>query len=99
MFGIKLALTMQSVNANVFFSCPLLGFNQSGCSVDAHDQTTGNLRIKGSRVTGLLYSKNPFNPSDNFVRARIGRFVEIENSAFNVLRQRPLQFESNILNP
>ena len=83
---------MQSVNADVFLSSALLRFDQPGGPVDANDEAAGDLRVEGSGVTGLLHTKNPLNPGDNLVGTRIGRLVEIENSAFDVLRKWTLHF-------
>jgi len=35
-------------------------------------------------VTGLFASQNPTNPSYDFMRGRVGRFVEVDNSGFDV---------------
>jgi hypothetical protein len=49
---------VQSNDANIFFSCTLLGFDESGSAIDADDETACNLRIKGTTVTSLLNSAN-----------------------------------------
>ena len=83
--------TVQSVNADVFLSCALLRLDQPGGSVDANDQTSGNLWIQSSGMAGLLHAEDPLDPGDNFVRARISRFVEIENAAFDVFGEGALK--------
>ena len=87
-------LTVQPVNADVFLSGTLLGLDEPGGPVNADDEASGDLRIQSSGMSGLLHAKDPLDPGHDFVRARICRFVEVENSAFDVLGQRAL--ESNI---
>jgi hypothetical protein len=85
-------LTVQPVNADVLLSGPLLGLNQPGGPVDADDETSGDLRVQSSGMSGFLHPQDPLDPGHDFVRTRVSRFVEIENPAFDVLGKGTLQF-------
>ena len=47
-------LVVQANNADVFLSSTLLGLDETGSAVNAHNQASSDLRIEGSRVTSLL---------------------------------------------
>lgn len=47
-------LVMETDHANVFLSGSLLRFHEAGRAVDAHDQTSSDLGVEGTAVTGLL---------------------------------------------
>lgn len=68
-------------DCDVFFAGILLALNQSSCSVEADDETTGDFRIEGTAVTGFLDVQCAFGPCDDFVGGWIRRFVEIDNTA------------------
>lgn len=57
--------------ADVFFSCTLLGFDQTCCSIDTDCQAASDFWIECSRVTGLFATQYTANPSDYFVRGRV----------------------------
>jgi hypothetical protein len=59
---------VKAKDANVFFTSSLLGFDQTGGTVDTDNQTSSDLGIKGTGVTSLLNAKDAANPSDDFVR-------------------------------
>lgn len=42
-------------------------------------------------MTGLFDSEDSFEPSDDFVRGRVGRFVEVDYSGFDIRLQVSLQ--------
>lgn len=77
-------------HGHVLLSGRLLGLNQSGRSVDADDQATGNLGIQRSRVTGLLGSEDSSKPGNDFVGGRVGGLVKVNDS-------RPKTHASNAL--
>jgi hypothetical protein len=84
-------LTVQPVNADVFLSGPLLRLDQSGRPVDANDEASCHLGIKGARVTSFFDAENPLDPCHDLVRAGIGRLVQIENAALDVFRKGSLK--------
>lgn len=73
-FGVQLN------NSNVLLTGALLSFDQTSCVVDASDEATGNLWVKGATVTCLIDLKNFLYPCYNLVRAGVGWFVQIDNS-------------------
>ena len=89
---------METKNANVFLAyknlaesrsmmvrptCSLLRLDKTGCTVDAHNQASGNLRVESSTVSSLLDTEYPSEPGDNFVRRGIGRFFKINYTRSN----------------
>jgi hypothetical protein len=68
-----------------------LGLDESGGTVDTHDQTPSDLRVKGTRVTSLLHAEDALQPSDDFVRGRVRGLVEVDDAGFDVGLQVPLQ--------
>lgn len=59
---------VQSDDADILLSGTLLGLDKTGSTVDADNQTSGNLGIEGTRVTSSLAAEDTLNPCDNFVR-------------------------------
>lgn len=51
-------LVMQTDNADILLSGTLLGLDEAGSTVNADDEATSNLRIKGTAVAGLLATKD-----------------------------------------
>lgn len=49
-------LVMETDHANVFLSGALLGFHETGGTVDADDQASSHLRVEGTAVAGFLGS-------------------------------------------
>lgn len=49
-------LVVETDHADILLTGTLLGLDQAGGTVNANDQTTGDLRIKGTTVTSLLGS-------------------------------------------
>jgi hypothetical protein len=64
---------MKTENANVLFTSTLLGLDKTSSTINADDQTSSNLGIEGTTVTGFLDTKNTTNPSDDFVRRGVCR--------------------------
>lgn len=50
-------LVVEADDSNVFLSGTLLGLDETSGTVDANNQTTGDLGIKSTAVTGLFASK------------------------------------------
>ena len=82
---------MEPVNADVLLAGALLRLDEPRGPVDADDEASCHLGIKGPGVAGFFDAENPLDPSDHLVRARVCRLVEVENAALDVLRQRALQ--------
>ena len=82
---------MEPVDADVLLAGALLRLDQPGGSINANNQTSCHLGVEGSGMTGLFDAENSLDPGDHFVRAWVGRLVQVENAAFDVLRQRALQ--------
>ena len=81
---------MEPVNADVLLAGALLRLDEPRGPVDADDEASCHLGIKGPGVAGFFDAENPLDPSDHLVRARVCRLVEVENAALDVLRQRAL---------
>jgi len=68
---------METHNAHIFFSGTLLGLDETGSPVQAHDQTARHLGIESSRVTRLFDTKDSFaadtrdRPSDDPNRRKL----------------------------
>lgn len=71
---------MQSEDGDVLLSGTLLRLDKSGRSVDADDEASSDLGVERTGVTGLLDSKDPTEPSDDFVRRRVRRLVEVDDT-------------------
>jgi len=78
---------MESTDTDVFFTGTLLGLDESGGTVDAHNQTTSDLWIQSTRMTSLLNFKNFLDPGHDLMRRWIGRFVEVDETIFKVFLQ------------
>ncbi len=59
---------MKADDADVFLPRALLGFDESGSTVDADDETAGDFRVEGAGMTGLVDAEDAFEPGDDFVR-------------------------------
>lgn len=49
-------LVVETDNAHVLLTGALLGLDETGCTVDADDQTTSDFGVEGTTVTGFLDS-------------------------------------------
>ena len=58
----------------------LLGLDETGCTVNADQETSSDLGVKSTRVTGLLDSQHPPDPSNNLVGRRVGGLVKVDHS-------------------
>lgn len=52
--GLRLDLVVKAEHADVLLSGTLLGLDETGGAVNADNQASGDLRIEGTRVSGLL---------------------------------------------
>jgi hypothetical protein len=84
-------LIVETDNSNILLSGTLLGLDKTSGAVNADNQATGNLGIKSTAVTCLLTSKNALDPSDNLVRGRVGRLIEVDDTRADVLLEVALQ--------
>jgi hypothetical protein len=66
-------LVMETNDGNILLSSSLLGLDQSSRSVDADNQTSRDLGVEGTTVTGLL-NTNDFAPQMAFVSSMIHFF-------------------------
>jgi hypothetical protein len=82
---------VQSDDADVLLSGTLLRLDETGGTVDADNQTTSDLGIKGARVTGPLNAEDTLDPCDDFVRRRVGGLVEVDDTAGDVRLQVALE--------
>jgi hypothetical protein len=85
-------------NTNVLLSSTLLRFDQTGCAVNADNETSCDLGIQSTAVTRLLAPKNSFDPSNNFVRRRVRRLVQIDDAVFDIVIKRTFQWRTTIGN-
>ena len=83
--------TVKSVNAHVFLAGSLLGFNQSGSSLNTHNEASSYFGIQCSRMSCLFNSQNSFDPCHHLVGTWIRRFVNINESRFYIIRQLTFQ--------
>ena len=75
---------MKSDDADILLSGTLLRLYQTSGTVNADDETAGNLGVESAGVTGSLNPKNTLDPSDNFVGRRVGGLVEVDDTAGDV---------------
>jgi hypothetical protein len=69
----------------------LLGFGQSGGSLETDNEAAGDLGVEGARVPGLLHIEDLLDPGDDLVGAGIGGLVEVDDSVFEVFLDGPLE--------
>jgi hypothetical protein len=58
----------------------LLRFDEPRRAINANNQTSRNLGIKSTTVTRLFNAEDSSKPCDNFVRRRVGWFVQVDNT-------------------
>ena len=85
---------MQLEDADVLLAGSLLGFDQPGSSVNAHNKTSRDFGIERSRMASLLDSQDSFDPGHHLVGARIGWFVQINATTMQILFNWPLQWRT-----
>ena len=77
-------LAVQTEDCNIFFSCALLALHETGGAVNADNQTSSDLGIESSRVTGALDTEHALEPCDDFVGGRVGGLVEVDDTGGDV---------------
>jgi len=75
---------VESDDTDVLLSGALLRLDETGRSVDTDNQASSDFRVERSRVTSLLHAENSLEPSDDFVRGRVGRLVEVDDTGLDV---------------
>ena len=83
---------VEAEDGNVLLSGALLRLHETGCAVNADDETACNFGVKSSGVTGLLNTEDATNPGDNFVRGGVCRFVKVDDT---VSRKESVSFAAN----
>mmetsp|Transcript_10808 Transcript_10808/g.17906 ORF Transcript_10808/g.17906 Transcript_10808/m.17906 type:complete len:230 (-) Transcript_10808:152-841(-) len=79
---------MKAHYTDVLLTCRLLCLDQPRGAVNAHNKTASHLWIQCSRVTRLFDAQDSLDPRNNFVRRRIGGFVEVNDSVTQMLIER-----------
>lgn len=67
-------------DGDILLTGSLLRLDKPGRAVDADEKAASDLGVERSRVTGLLTTKDAAEPGDNFVRGRVRRLVEVDDS-------------------
>jgi len=83
---------VEANNGNVFLARTLLRLDQPRGAIDAHDQTACDFGIKSAAVARLLNTEDALDPRYNFMRGRIGGFVEVDYAEPNILFDFALQW-------
>ena len=71
---------VQFDDGDVLFTSGLLGLDQAGCVVDAHDEAAGDFWVERARVASLVDFENFLDPSDDFVRGWVRWLVEVDHT-------------------
>jgi len=71
---------MELENGNVLFSGALLGLDESGGVVDAHDEAASDLGVEGAGVTGFVNLEDFLDPGDDLMGGRVGGLVEVDHT-------------------
>lgn len=71
---------MKPKDGDILLTGSLLRLDKPGRAVDADEKAASDLGVERSRVTGLLTTKDAAEPGDNFVRGRVRRLVEVDDS-------------------
>ena len=59
----------------------LLGLDQPGGALHAHDQTARHFGVQGAAVARLLHPQDPTDPRHHLVGRRVGRLVQVDEAA------------------
>ena len=57
-----------------------MSLNESSSVLNANNEATCDFRIEGSTVTSLLDLQNLLDPGNDFVRRRVARLVEVDDT-------------------
>ena len=71
---------METDDADVFLAGTLLGFDETGGTVDTDNQTAGDFGVEGAGVAGLVDAEDALDPGDDFVGGGIGGLVEVDHT-------------------
>jgi hypothetical protein len=77
-------LAVQTEDCNIFLSGTLLALHETGCAVDADNQTSSDLGIESAGVTSALNTEHALEPGDDFVRGRVRGLVEVDDTRRDV---------------
>lgn len=91
-----LELLVKTKDGNILLTSTLLRLDKTGSTVNADDQASCHLGVKGTTVTGLLDTENASEPRDNFVRGRVGRLVEVDHTRLDVALQVTFQGRATV---
>jgi hypothetical protein len=83
---------VETNDSDVFLSRRLLGFDETRGAIQADDETSRDFGIERPGMSRLFHSQYPFDPRDDFVRRRIGGFVQINDSVGKVCGERTSQW-------
>lgn len=87
---------VQPQDGHILLPGTLLRLDETGSSVNADDQTAGNLWVEGSRVTCLLDSENSPDPCDDFVRGWVGWLVEVDDTGADIRLEVTLKWRATV---
>lgn len=73
-------LLMELYDSNVLFTSGLLSLNETGCVVDAGDETASYLGVEGAGVACLFNLKNLLDPGDDLMGRGVGRLIEVDDT-------------------
>ena len=79
--GLVLHHAMQTEDADVLLAGILLRLDQASGTLDANDQTAGDLGVQRSAVAGLVHTQDSFDPGNDFVGRGVGRLVQVDEAA------------------
>jgi len=71
---------MELDDGDVLFTSGLLGFDESGGVVDAHDEAASDFRIEGAGVTGFVDLQDFLDPSNDLVGRWVRWLVKVDNT-------------------
>ena len=79
--GLVLHHAMQTEDADVLLAGILLRLDQASGTLDANDQTAGDLGVQRSAVASLVHTQDSFDPGNDFVGRGVGRLVQVDEAA------------------
>jgi hypothetical protein len=85
-------LVMQTQHADILLTRALLALDEARGAVDADNQTSGDLGIEGTGVTGAVNAEDALEPGDDFVRGWVGWLVEVDDSRRDVRLEIALEW-------
>ena len=71
---------MELNHGYVLFTSRLLGFDETGGIINACNQAASDFGIESTRVACLFNFEDFLDPSNNFVRGRVGWFVKVDDT-------------------